>query len=197
MQMKDIQNEILENKRRHNFNTTNIEQEFCYLYGEVSEAYEAYFGDGNHFGEELADVANFTLGIAEIKGIDLATEILKVLAKRENYVLHENFGIAMQTKDTYPEAGRQMRDVQREVYKSRVFNEGKQFCELYVKVGKAYEVYYKGWDTFAEKLADVIILLMEIAESNAIDLGDEIVRKVEKNKSREYKRNQQGYMVHL
>ena len=84
MDLKAIQKEILENKRRHGFNTTNIEQEFCYLYGEVGEAYEAYYKQKPTFPEELADIAIFLLGIAEIKGIDLEAEILKKVAKNTN-----------------------------------------------------------------------------------------------------------------
>lgn len=84
MSLKEVQQEILENKKRHGFNTTNIEQEFCYLYGEVGEAYEAYYKQKPTFPEELADIAIFLLGIAEIKGIDLEAEILKKVAKNTN-----------------------------------------------------------------------------------------------------------------
>ncbi len=84
MTLKEIQKEILENKRRHGFNTTNIEQEFCYLYGEVAEAYEAYYKEKDTFPEELADVAIFLLGIAEIKGVDLYSEILKKVQKNKD-----------------------------------------------------------------------------------------------------------------
>lgn len=83
MSLKEIQKEILENKKRHGFNTTNLEQEFCYLYGEVSEAYEAYYKQKDTFPEELADIAIFLLGIAEIKGIDLETEIIKKVNKNK------------------------------------------------------------------------------------------------------------------
>jgi len=81
MNLPEIQKEILENKRRHGFNTTNIEQEFCYLYGEVGEAYDAYYKEKDTFPEELADVAIYLLGIAEIKGIDLGAEIQKKVQK--------------------------------------------------------------------------------------------------------------------
>lgn len=81
MDLKTIQKEILENKRRHKFNTTNIEQEFCYLYGEVAEAYDAYYKEKDTFPEELADIAIYLLGIAEIKGIDLGEEIQKKVEK--------------------------------------------------------------------------------------------------------------------
>lgn len=84
MSLKQIQEEILENKRKHGFNTTNIEQEFCYLYGEVAEAYDAYYKQKDSFPEELADVAIFLLGIAEIKGVDLEAEILKKVNKNKD-----------------------------------------------------------------------------------------------------------------
>ena len=83
MDLKAIQKEVLENKRRHGFNTTNIEQEFCYLYGEVAEAYDAYYKEKDTFPEELADVAIYLLGIAEIKGVNLGAEIQKKVQKNQ------------------------------------------------------------------------------------------------------------------
>ena len=91
MQMKEIQKEVLENKKRQGFNTTNMEEEFCRLYGEVGEAYDAYYKGADNFAEELADVAIFLMGIAEIEGIDLWQEILKKIEKNKNrkYVRNE------------------------------------------------------------------------------------------------------------
>ena len=204
MQMKEIQNEILENKRRHNFNTTSLEQEFCYLYCEIREAYEAYCEGWDTFGEELADSVNFLMGIAEIKGIDLATEILKRMAEIGGYALQHADGIVMKQNETnlHHEA-RQMKDIQREIRENEVKSgNGKtsveqRFCNLYGKVGEAYEAYYKNRGTFEKELANVAICIMSIAENNRIDLGAESVKKVQKNKSRVYKRNALGYMVHL
>lgn len=91
MQMKEVQKEVLENKKRHGFNTTDISEEFCRLYGEVGEAYDAYYKGTENFPEELADVAIFLMGIAEIQGIDLWTEILKKVEKNKSrqYVQNE------------------------------------------------------------------------------------------------------------
>lgn len=75
--LKQLQEEILENKRRHGFNTTDIPKEFCYLYGEVAEAYDAYYKQKDSLPEELADAAIFLLGISEILGVDLYEEIVK------------------------------------------------------------------------------------------------------------------------
>ena len=41
MNLKNMQKEIIQNKINHGFNTTDISKEFCLLYGEVGEAYEA------------------------------------------------------------------------------------------------------------------------------------------------------------
>ena len=84
MQMKEVQKEVLENKMRHGFNTTDISEEFCRLYGEVGEAYDAYYKGTDNFPEELADVAIFLMGIAEIQGIDLWDEILKKVEKNKS-----------------------------------------------------------------------------------------------------------------
>lgn len=86
MSLKDYQKEIIQNKRDHHFNTTNIETEFVLLYGEVSEAYRAYQQD-DAVGDELADVAIYLLGIAEILGIDLEKEMIQKMAinKKRRY----------------------------------------------------------------------------------------------------------------
>ena len=42
MNIKKMQKEIYEHKLNRGFNTTDIEKEFCLLYGEVGEAYDAY-----------------------------------------------------------------------------------------------------------------------------------------------------------
>ena len=91
MQMKAVQKEIFENKVRHGFNTTNITEEFCRLYGEVGEAYDAFYKGTDNFAEELADVAIFLMGIAEISGIDLEEEILKKVEKNKSrkYIRNE------------------------------------------------------------------------------------------------------------
>ena len=68
--LKDLQKQVYENKINKGFNTTDVPKEFCYLYGEVGEAYEAYIKKKNDLGEELADVAIYLLGISEILDID-------------------------------------------------------------------------------------------------------------------------------
>ena len=42
MELKKIQKDIWQNKLNKGFNTTDVNKEFCLLYGEVSEAYDAW-----------------------------------------------------------------------------------------------------------------------------------------------------------
>ncbi|MDD3243552.1 MAG: MazG-like family protein [Eubacteriales bacterium] len=83
MDTKATQERIYRNKVDHNFNTTDIPQEFCYLYGEVGEAYQAWLKKKPDFGEELADVAIYLLGLAQITGVDLGREIEKKMTVNE------------------------------------------------------------------------------------------------------------------
>lgn len=79
--LKKIQKEIYQNKVEKGFNVTDVNKEFCLTYGEVSEAYEAWRKKKEDLGEELADVTIYLLGLSEILGIDLETEILKKVYK--------------------------------------------------------------------------------------------------------------------
>lgn len=84
MDLKEIQKEILQNKINKGFNITDINKEFCLLYGEVSEAYDAYRKNKDDLGEELADIAIYLLGISEILGKDLEEEIINKIEINKN-----------------------------------------------------------------------------------------------------------------
>lgn len=83
MELSKVQKRVIENKINHGFNITDICKEFCLLYGEVGEAYEAYRKKKDNLGEELADVAIYLMGIAELLNIDLESEISKKLEINE------------------------------------------------------------------------------------------------------------------
>lgn len=86
--LDELQKKIYQNKVNKHFNLTNIHQEFCYIYGEVAEAYDAWYKkQGTEaISLELADVAIFTLGLAEMLGISLEDAILKKIAINEKRV---------------------------------------------------------------------------------------------------------------
>ncbi|MBQ8638980.1 MAG: hypothetical protein IJ468_07415 [Lachnospiraceae bacterium] len=87
--LKDLQRKVYQNKVDHKFNVTNIEFEFCLAYGEMAEAYQAYLKKKDDLGEELADVAIYLLGLAEILGIDLEQEILQKMEKNRKRIYRE------------------------------------------------------------------------------------------------------------
>ena len=90
MDLSKAQKAVYQNKLDKGFNVTDINKEFCLLYGEVSEAYEAWRKKKNDVGEELADIAIYLLGLSEILGIDLAAEIeekMKINLEREYQVV--------------------------------------------------------------------------------------------------------------
>lgn len=63
---RDVQKKIYQNKVDHGFNVTDVNYEFCLMMGEVGEAHKAWREKDPGFGAELADIAIYLLGIAEI-----------------------------------------------------------------------------------------------------------------------------------
>ena len=96
---KQIQKRIDQNKIDKGFNITDIPKEFCYLYSEVAEAFEAFRKGEANFGEELADIGIFLLGIAEIKNIDLGAEIIRKMDIIEKRKYREQNGFKIKCDD--------------------------------------------------------------------------------------------------
>lgn len=91
--LKELQARVYQNKIAHGFNVENIELEFCLAYGEMAEAYQAYRRHKDDLGEELADVAIYLLGLAEILGIDLEKEILAKIEKNSKRIYKKKDGV--------------------------------------------------------------------------------------------------------
>ena len=90
MELRTAQKAVYQNKVDKGFNVTDVNVEFCLLYGEVAEAYEAWKRKQDTIGEELADIAIYLLGLSEILGVDLASEIekkMKINQEREYQVI--------------------------------------------------------------------------------------------------------------
>jgi len=88
-----MQKKVYENKIAKGFNVTDIFKEFCYTYGELSEACEAYLQKKDDLGEELADVVLYLLGLSEILGINLEKEIINKIEKNEKRQYIQKDGI--------------------------------------------------------------------------------------------------------
>ena len=86
MKLDEIQKKVYANKVNKGFNITNVEKEFCLLYGEVGEAFDAWRKKQDDLGGELADIAIYLLGLSEILGLSLQDEIeskMKINEARE------------------------------------------------------------------------------------------------------------------
>jgi len=82
--LKELQKEVMRNKLEKGFNTTNIAEEFCRAHEELSEAFKKYFQRQDGVAEELADVAIFLLGTAELLGFDLEKELTRKIEINKN-----------------------------------------------------------------------------------------------------------------
>jgi NTP pyrophosphatase (non-canonical NTP hydrolase) len=81
VEIRDAQKRAWDNKITKGFNTTDVPLEFGLLTAEVGEAFTAWRTHLPDFGEELADVAIYLMSLAEMTGIDLATEVERKIAK--------------------------------------------------------------------------------------------------------------------
>ena len=99
MELKKIQKDIWQNKLNKGFNTTDVNKEFCLLYGEVSEAYDAWKKKKSDLNEELADIAIYLMGLSEMLGFDLADEIEKKVSKNEKRVYKNIDGVNVRIGD--------------------------------------------------------------------------------------------------
>lgn len=99
MNLKQVQKDIWQNKINKGFNTANVEKEFCFLYGEVAEAFEAYRKKKDDLNEELADIAIYLMGLSEMLGFDLEDEIMKKVSKNEKRVYKNIDGANIRVSD--------------------------------------------------------------------------------------------------
>ena len=99
MEFKKIQKDIWQNKLNKGFNTTDVNKEFCLLYGEVAEAYDAWKKKKDDLNEELADIAIYLMGLSEMLGFDLADEIEKKVSKNEKWVYKNIDGVNIRISD--------------------------------------------------------------------------------------------------
>ncbi len=86
-----------------------------------------------------------------------------------------------------------LKKMQKDVYQNKidkgwnVTDINKEFCLTYGEVSEAYEAWRKKKDDVGEELADIVIYILGISEILSLNLEGEILKKVEKNKHREYK----------
>jgi len=86
-----------------------------------------------------------------------------------------------------------LKQLQKDIYKNKL-NKGfnvtdinKEFCLTYGEMAEAYEAWRKKQIDVGEEIADVVIYLLGLSEILNVDLETEILKKVNKNKHRQYK----------
>jgi NTP pyrophosphatase (non-canonical NTP hydrolase) len=84
--LRQAQRRAWANKLDKGFNTTDVALEFGLLVAEVGEAFTAWRRHLPDLGEELADIAVYTLALAQMNGLDLATEVDRKLARNTSRV---------------------------------------------------------------------------------------------------------------
>lgn len=88
----------------------------------------------------------------------------------------------------------ELKKLQKEIFKNKKakgFNTTDvnfEFNLIHGELTEAFQAYRKKLPNLGEELADVVIYLLGLSEMLNIDLEKEILKKVEKNKKREYKK---------
>jgi NTP pyrophosphatase (non-canonical NTP hydrolase) len=83
VEIRLAQEHAWKNKLAKGFNTTDVPLEFCLLNSEVAEAFDAWRRGRPDVAEELADIAIFLFGLAEMVGADLQEAVEAKLAVNE------------------------------------------------------------------------------------------------------------------
>ena len=96
--LSQLQKEVYDNKVTKGFNTTDVAVEFCLMNTEVAEAFKAYRYKQSDIGEELADIAIYLLGLAQMLNVDLEKNILEKIEKNRHRVYKGTDGIMLEDK---------------------------------------------------------------------------------------------------
>lgn len=63
-----------------------------------------------------------------------------------------------------------------------------EFCRAHEELSEGFSKYNKGQNGVAEEFADVMIFILGMCEKFGFDLEKELIRKIEINKNRKYKK---------
>lgn len=99
MEFRAAQQLAWKNKKRKGFNTTNVPLELCLLQGEIAEFFAAWRrGEPGH-GEELADIAIYLLGLAEMVGVDLDDQVERKILRNDRRVYVRQNGVLVKAAE--------------------------------------------------------------------------------------------------
>ena len=89
-----------------------------------------------------------------------------------------------------------LKQLQKEVMQNKIekgfntTNVALEFCRAHEELSEAFSKHNKNQSGVAEEFADVAIFLLGMSEILGFDLEKELVRKIEINKNRKYKKEQ-------
>ena len=87
-----------------------------------------------------------------------------------------------------------MKELQKEVMRNKVekgfnlTNVALEFCRAHEELSEAFSKHNKNQPGVAEEFADVMIFILGMCENMGFDLEKELIRKIEINKKRKYKK---------
>jgi NTP pyrophosphatase (non-canonical NTP hydrolase) len=87
-----------------------------------------------------------------------------------------------------------LKELQKEVMRNKLekgfntSNTAEEFCRAYEELSEAFSKYNKNQSGVAEEFADVMIFILGMCEQMGYDLEKEVLRKIEINKNRVYKK---------
>ncbi|MCX6751978.1 MAG: hypothetical protein NTZ87_00540 [Candidatus Nomurabacteria bacterium] len=87
-----------------------------------------------------------------------------------------------------------LKQLQKEVMRNKLekgFNTtdvASEFCRAYEELSEAFSKHNKNQPGVAEEFADVVVFILGMCEIMGFDLEKELVRKIEINKKRKYKK---------
>ena len=92
-----------------------------------------------------------------------------------------------------------LKEKQKEVYQNKLekgfsLDPNFNFNLLYGEVGEAFEAYYKKHDDLGSEFADIVIYVLGLCETLGIDLEEELIKKIDKNKNRKYKKENGAFI---
>lgn len=87
-----------------------------------------------------------------------------------------------------------LKELQKEVVRNKLekgfntTNSAVEFCRAYEELSEAFSKYNKHQPGVAEEFADVMIFILGMCETMGFDLEKELIRKIEINKNRKYRK---------
>jgi NTP pyrophosphatase (non-canonical NTP hydrolase) len=87
-----------------------------------------------------------------------------------------------------------LKELQKEVMRNKIekgfntTNVAEEFCRAHEELSEAFKKYFRRENGVAEEFADVMIFILGMCESMGFDLEKEVVRKIEINKNRKYRK---------